>query len=133
MSKVRACSKKDFAPVISDGNLTTSVIVYTLSVEAVPRIFVPVTRLVHTSYVIGRADSSSTFMPDIDLASFKARSKGVSRRHAAFVLYHDELHLLDLGSVNGTFLNDMPLAPDTPHRLDRHNTIRLGMLLLQIE
>ena len=48
----------------------------------------------------------------------------VSRHHARFALRDGQLHVEDLGSTNGTFLNDSPLTGPQPlHDGDR---IRIG-------
>jgi pSer/pThr/pTyr-binding forkhead associated (FHA) protein len=85
-------------------------------------------------YIIGRSDENSEAqMPDIDLASLRGRELGVSRRHAALVRYKSVPHLLDLQSVNGTFLNGRRIVPDTPYPLEAENTIRFGTLQICIE
>lgn len=87
-------------------------------------------------YIIGRSDSRSTFIPDIDLAEYKALEKGVSRRHAVFLRRQDRLVLLDLGSVNGTFLNGRRLKPDEPCALNIGDKLGFGdliVLLAEIE
>lgn len=83
-------------------------------------------------YIIGRSDSKSSYIPDINLAAFQALEKGVSRRHAALVQYQGWLHVLDLSSVNGTFLNGERLASEIPYPLSTGDTILLGNLNLLI-
>lgn len=87
----------------------------------------------HNGYVLGRSDDNSDFVPDIDLAQFGARELGVSRRHAAFVRFQGVTHVLDLGSVNGTFLNGKRLISDMPYPVISGNVIRVGTLELTIE
>lgn len=79
-------------------------------------------------YVIGRADEALHYMPDIDLADFDSRDKGVSRRHAAIVSYDGAPHIIDLSSANGTYLNGRRLSPDHPYVLEPFNQVRLGTL-----
>lgn len=79
-------------------------------------------------YIIGRSDEGVHFTPDIDLAAYASRENGVSRRHAALVHYKGAPHLIDLNSVNGTFLNGSRLPPDQPHALGQINQLRLGTL-----
>ncbi len=83
-------------------------------------------------YIIGRSDNKSSYIPDIDLTAFEALEKGVSRRHAAFVRYQGQLHLLDLSSVNGTFLNGERLASEVPYPLSSGDKLLLGNLNLFI-
>ncbi len=82
--------------------------------------------------IIGRSDSKSTYQPDVDLADMQAFEYGVSRRHAAFVRYQDRLHILDLGSINGTFLNGRRLLQETPYPLHPGDKLILGELLLTV-
>lgn len=77
-------------------------------------------------YIIGRSDAQSVYPPDIDLSSLRARDRGVSRRHAALVTYGSELHILDLDSVNGTFVNNKRLLPESPYALRHGDRILLG-------
>ncbi len=83
-------------------------------------------------YVLGRSDARSTYVPDIDFAPFKALEKGVSRRHAAFVRYQGRLHIVDLSSVNGTFLNGKKLKPEVPYMISNGDQIGLGDLALKL-
>jgi pSer/pThr/pTyr-binding forkhead associated (FHA) protein len=84
----------------------------------------------HEGYVIGRSDSKSSYLPDIDLASYQGLEKGVSRRHAALVRYAGRLHLVDLNSVNGSFINGERLVSDVPYPINRGDEILLGSLTL---
>jgi pSer/pThr/pTyr-binding forkhead associated (FHA) protein len=81
-------------------------------------------------YVIGRSDSKSSYMPDIDLARYQALDKGVSRRHAALVRYQGYLQVIDLSSVNGTFINGNRLTPETAYPLRPDDQLTLGELNL---
>ncbi len=45
-------------------------------------------------------------------------SRNVSLRHATFYLRHDVLHLRDLGSTNGTFINGERVTSDRPVSAD---------------
>ncbi len=49
-------------------------------------------------YIIGRSDSNYPLQPDVDLAPYNARQEGVSRRHAAIVLFNGQAHAIDLDS-----------------------------------
>jgi pSer/pThr/pTyr-binding forkhead associated (FHA) protein len=83
-------------------------------------------------YTLGRSDSESEYLPDIDLSKFGGRELGVSRRHAALVRYNDAVHVLDLSSVNGTFLNGTRLLADTPYLVQFGDSVKLGNLTLTI-
>ncbi len=81
-------------------------------------------------YILGRSDDAIQYSPDVDLATYEARERGVSRRHAALVLFSGAMHLVDLGSVNGTYINGVRLVPDHPSRISPGDELRLGMLEL---
>ena len=83
-------------------------------------------------YVIGRSDDRGVYVPDIDLAAFAALDRGVSRRHAALVAFRDGLHVVDLASVNGTFINQERLTPNKPYPLHEGDDLRLGTLNLAL-
>jgi predicted component of type VI protein secretion system len=82
--------------------------------------------------VMGRSEAGGDFIPDLDLAPFDAQNAGVSRRHAALVQYNERLHLVDLESANGTFLNGRRVPPNSPVRLKDNDVVRLGSLSLLI-
>ena len=86
----------------------------------------------HGGIVIGRGDEATHYQPDVDLANCGGREKGVSRRHAALVHYHGAPHLIDLSSINGTYLNGQLLAPEQPSALDANNVVRLGTLEMRV-
>ncbi len=83
-------------------------------------------------YVIGRTDEASDYLPDIDLAQDGGRENGVSRRHAALVLYRGTIHVVDLNSVNGTFLNGKRLLPETPYAVNVGDALKLGNMNLAL-
>lgn len=82
--------------------------------------------------LIGRADVSSRTTPTVDLAPFGAQEKGVSRMHATIRRSDESLLLIDMGSVNGTYLNGQRLMVDHPHVLRDGDEVRLGKLVMHI-
>jgi hypothetical protein len=79
--------------------------------------------------VIGRADSQQTLENFLDLTSYQAHLKGVSRLHATISQSGHTLMLTDLGSTNGTFLNEQRLMPNQPRIVRDGDMIRLGHLV----
>jgi len=78
------------------------------------------------SNLVGRADPHSNIFPEVDLSRFDRETK-VSRRHARIWCEGDTFLVEDLGSVNGTVINDsVRLAPRQPRVLDSGDRIRLG-------
>ncbi|GAB1420509.1 hypothetical protein MASR2M15_06090 [Anaerolineales bacterium] len=81
-------------------------------------------------YVIGRSDDTSTYIPDIDLMAWDARRLGVSRRHAVLVRYQGQVHVVDLNSVNGTFINKRRIPADIPIPFKSGDRLSLGKMVL---
>lgn len=82
------------------------------------------------AYMIGWGDGGGQRTPDIDLAPFGGGSLGVSRAHAILRFRNGQWDIEDLGSTNGTFLNDHQLQPRVPTALADKTTVRLGSLKL---
>ena len=80
---------------------------------------------------LGRSDLTGP-KPNVDLSPYGASEKGVSRVHAELRLSNDVLFIVDLGSTNGTYLNEEFLSPNMPHMLHDGDTIRLGSLVIHI-
>jgi pSer/pThr/pTyr-binding forkhead associated (FHA) protein len=74
--------------------------------------------------VIGRADPSRGVVPAVDLSADDA----VSRRHARITGRGGAYFLTDLGSTNGTKLNNRWLEPNRETRLNAGDRIELGAL-----
>lgn len=78
------------------------------------------------SYLVGRSDPQSNIFPDIDLSRFDPRTK-VSRRHARIWREGDIYFVEDLGSSNGTIINErLRLVPRQPRVLEHGDKLRLG-------
>lgn len=83
-------------------------------------------------YILGRSDSQDGPLPDIDLSAHKARDFGVSRRHAALVNYDGIVHVIDLRSINGTYVNDRRLNPGKPAPISDGDRITLGSMEIRV-
>ena len=78
------------------------------------------------SNLLGRTDPLSNIFPEVDLSRFDPQTK-VSRRHARIWREGETFLVEDLGSVNGTVVNDViRLEPREPRQLDSGDRIRLG-------
>lgn len=84
-------------------------------------------------YIIGRSDSQDGPLPDVDLSVHDAREFGVSRRHAAIVNYDGIAHVIDLRSINGTYVNDRRLNPGKPAPVSDGDRVTLGSMAFRIE
>jgi len=78
------------------------------------------------SNLVGRTDPLSNIFPEVDLSRFDPNTK-VSRRHARIWREGEVYKVEDLGSVNGTVINDViRLEPRQPRDLDSGDRIKLG-------
>jgi pSer/pThr/pTyr-binding forkhead associated (FHA) protein len=67
-----------------------------------------------------------------DLSPFEALDSGVSRRHALVRPVEDGFEICDMGSTNGTWLNQTRILPGRPYRLDESSEIRLGRMVVHL-
>jgi uncharacterized ubiquitin-like protein YukD len=74
--------------------------------------------------VIGRRDARQGVSVDIDLSRLDT-GRIVSRRHAS-VEHREGYVVMDLASINGTFLNGRRLAPRMPAKLSNGDEIVIG-------
>jgi pSer/pThr/pTyr-binding forkhead associated (FHA) protein len=81
---------------------------------------------------VGRADPAKGFVPELDLTEDKGAETGVSRLHASIQASNRGVVLIDLGSTNGTLLNNYRLPPDLPYPLHNGDEIRFGRLLVHV-
>jgi pSer/pThr/pTyr-binding forkhead associated (FHA) protein len=79
---------------------------------------------------MGRRATQSGQLLDIDLQPFKAEEMGVSRMHCAIEIIDNQLHIADLGSTNGTFLNGLRIHEPRPLR--NGDLLRIGNLTMTI-
>jgi hypothetical protein len=84
--------------------------------------------------VIGRKAETSSLVSEalLDLAPLGGYARGISRRHAVIQRTEHGYEILDLGSVNGTWLNDERLAPHKNYPLASGSHLRLGSMRLYV-
>lgn len=86
-----------------------------------------------TEIGIGRRDPETGERPAVDLESFGAMEKGVSRRHATIIRRDTgSLQIIDRGSPNGTYLNGQRLVPHQPRILRDGDEIKVGMMVMMV-
>jgi hypothetical protein len=83
-----------------------------------------------TELMIGWRDARTLAAPAIDLTGLGGSAQGVSRQHAVLRCQDGRWTIEDLGSTNGTFLNESPVAPHSPALLYDKATIRVGQVKL---
>lgn len=81
---------------------------------------------------LGRADSYSKTIPTVDLTEHHGKLLGVSRLHAQIFYRDNHYYLKDLGSTNGTWVNNIKIDPSEEVRLANEDSVRLGHLMIQI-
>lgn len=81
--------------------------------------------LPHNLSVIHIGKPNDLVPPDIDVSGF-ANSEIVSRVHANLRVEGDACYLEDVGSSNGTYVNNTPLPKGNRHRLRPGDRISLG-------
>ena len=79
---------------------------------------------------IGREDPVSNIFPDINLDPYGGHDNGVGRQHAKLVIIGGQLCLVDLNSVNGSFVNRQKVLPGQPQPVHDGDEIRLGRIVL---
>ena len=80
--------------------------------------------------LVGRGDPFNPAQPDVDLLPYGGGRSGVSRNHARLVRRGHEWLLEDLGSTNGTFVNERPVSPGRPAPVRDGDAIRCGQMVL---
>jgi hypothetical protein len=90
-------------------------------------------KFVNTDLIIfGRRDKRNKFTPTVDLTEHHGSLLGVSRQHAKVVFYEGDFYVTDLGSTNGTWVNDRPVDTDDTVKLTAGDLLRLGHLIIYI-
>ena len=82
---------------------------------------------------LGRLDASRGIFPDLDLTPDGGGAEGVSRHHARIYQIDNRIFVEDVGSANGTFLNNQRLTPHLPHLLREGDKLQLGRLQLRVK
>lgn len=83
-------------------------------------------------YKLGRFELGINEVDEIDLTPYGAQDRGVSRIHAQLQIIDAIVHITDLGSTNGTFVNGTRLELNTPTALRKGDELLLGRLTVQV-
>lgn len=83
-------------------------------------------------FTLGRAVEGQAVIPDVDLGRYEAYDEGVSRIHAEIRVAPEGVVVIDLDSINGTFINGTQLETQAPRRIDHGDILQLGRLRLQL-
>jgi ribosomal protein S27AE len=90
-----------------------------------------VTLVLNAPVVLGR-DAPNGGESQLDLTEFNALAHGVSRRHCILRRTGDCLVIRDLGSTNGTYLNNERLNPSEDYVVANGDRVILGSLHIAV-
>ena len=80
---------------------------------------------------IGRADPVTGILPDIDLTPVDL-NRSVSRRHAKIVKSGNDYCVLEeVGTVNGTYVNDQRIPTGAPVPIHNGDLIKIGLIAMK--
>ncbi len=80
---------------------------------------------------IGRADPVTGILPDIDLTPVDT-NRSVSRRHAKIIKAQGEYHVLEeVGTVNGTYVNEQRIPTGVPVTLHNGDLVKIGLISMK--
>jgi CRP-like cAMP-binding protein len=80
---------------------------------------------------IGRADPVTGILPDIDLTPVDT-NRSVSRRHAKIIRTGNDFHVLEeVGTVNGTYVNDQRIPTGVPVTLHDGDMLKIGLISMK--
>ncbi|MCA9138343.1 MAG: FHA domain-containing protein [Planctomycetales bacterium] len=79
-------------------------------------------RVDSSPFVIGRDEQCELVFP----------SRTISRKHCVIIFNDSDVLIKDLGSRNGTFVDDEQIPPDVPRQLAHHNRLWLGKYTFRV-
>lgn len=83
-------------------------------------------------FSVGRVSDGQSILPDIDLSPYDAFNQGVSRLHAKIRIENENtIFITDLGSSNGTSINNNKLPPHQENQVGHGDVIALGRFKIQ--
>jgi hypothetical protein len=85
-----------------------------------------------SEFTLGRVSDNQAIMPDIDLTPYQAFANGVSRIHAVIKRNDKRVSVMDLGSSNGTYMNNERITPNVEIPIGHNDLLSLGKLKIQI-
>jgi CRP-like cAMP-binding protein len=81
---------------------------------------------------IGRADPVTGILPDVDLTPVDT-NRSVSRRHAKIIKTGNDYHVLEeVGTVNGTYVNDQRIPTGVPVTIHNGDLVKIGLISMKV-
>lgn len=81
--------------------------------------------------LLGRESVADSIFPEVDLTSVDPEGY-ISRRHAQIQKQDNDYTIMDLNSMNGTFVNNKILLKDEIYTLANDDEIRVGKTVLRL-
>ncbi len=82
---------------------------------------------------LGRVENNGGSTSFVDLSTFGAEQSGISREHAKLIVNDSgQIYIMDLGSTNGTYVNEEQLNPSISYPLDNGDVLRLGSCVAHV-
>lgn len=85
-----------------------------------------------TEIVIGRQARPDDPPVSLDLEPYDGHELGVSRQHCMMKVINDKLILVDLDSINGTFVNGKRAKPLKRYQVVDGDTLSIGRLSIEL-
>jgi pSer/pThr/pTyr-binding forkhead associated (FHA) protein len=85
-------------------------------------------------FTLGRIVEGQVITPDVDLNPYDAFDKGVSRLHATITINRqkNKVYLMDLGSANGSKVNNYKIPANSEVPLNHGDLVTLGKFNLKV-
>lgn len=85
-------------------------------------------------FTLGRLVEGQVITPDVDLNPYDGFENGISRLHATIKinLEKDTVHVIDLGSANGTSVNGYEIPANSEVPLSNEDIVTLGNLHIKV-
>jgi CRP-like cAMP-binding protein len=81
---------------------------------------------------IGRADPVTGILPDVDLTPVDT-NRSVSRRHAKILRTGSDYHVLEeVGTVNGTYVNEQRIPTGVPVTIHNNDDLKIGLIAMKV-
>lgn len=80
---------------------------------------------------LGRFDRHLRASNQLDLSTYGAIERGVSRNHCKLEFAENQMTVTDLDSANGTYVSGVRLEPNQPYTLKKGEELTLGRLPIQ--
>lgn len=102
-----------------------------LALTLMPSGHIVMTELVE-DITIGRKMQNTSALAHIDLTPYGAHDRGVSRLHVRISLHANGVAIQDLGSTNGTFINEYRLVAFTKVDLQDGDLLEIGEMAFRV-